>query len=113
MEFSMQMAKLGLQAKMVFYRDSKRYVIKAGSTIVADTFKSCSKGMAAFRNEVIANKKLAMRNGELFTLLQDIEIPEVSCSPSGAASFCAGTSFQGTEAWADKDGNKYPSEWWK
>ena len=69
--------------------------------------------MAAFRNEVIANKKLAMRNGELFTLLQDIEIPEVSCSPSGAASFCAGTSFQGTEAWADKDGNKYPSEWWK
>lgn len=23
------------------------------------------------------------------------------------------TSFQGTEAWVDKNGNKYPSEWWK
>ena len=96
MEFSMQMAKIGLQAKMVFYRDSKRYVVKAGSTIGAATFNSCP-----------------MQNGLLFTLLQDIEIPEVSCSPSGAASFCTGTSFQGTEAWVDNDGNKYPSEWWK
>lgn len=111
--FSMKMPKLGLQANMVFYRDSKRYIIKAGSTIVGATFKSCSKGLAVFRNDVIANKKLAMRNGELFTLLQDIEIPETSCSPSGAASFCAGTSFQGTEAWEDKDGKKYPSNWWK
>lgn len=113
MEFSMKMSKIGLLANMVFYRDSKRYVIKAGSTIGAATFNSCPKGIASFRKEVIVNKKLAMQNGLLFTLLQDIEIPETSCSPSGAASFCTGTSFQGTEAWADKDGNKYPSDWWK
>lgn len=34
-------------------------------------------------------------------------------SPSGAASFCAGTSYQGTEAWVDSEQKKYPSEWWK
>lgn len=112
-EFTMKMPKMQLQATMVFYRESKRYVIKAGSSIVAASFNSCPKILAAFRDDVISNKKLASRNGELFTLLQDIEIPEKACSPSGAAAFCAGTSFQGTEAWVDKNGNKYPSEWWK
>ena len=109
----MKMPKLGLQAKMTFYRESKRYVIMAGSTIGTATFTSCPKGISKFREEVITNKKLSQNNGLLYTLLQDVEIPEPSCSPSGAASFCTGTSYQGTEAWMDKDGRKYPSEWWK
>lgn len=113
MEFRMKMSTSGLNATMLFYRESKRYVIKAGSTINKATFNSCSKGIAAFRKEVIENKKLCQIGDPLCTLLQDIEIPETSCSPSGAASFCAGTSFQGTVAWEDKDGKKYPSEWWK
>ena len=46
-------------------------------------------------------------------LLQDIEIPETNCSPSGAASFCVGTSRQGTKDWEDKEGKKYATEWWK
>lgn len=113
MEFKMKMPQIGLQATMIFYRESKRYVIKAGSTIIGATFKSCSAGIAAFRKEVIENKKLCQKGENLFTLLQDIEIPAKSSSPSGAASFCAGTSFQGPVAWEDKNGNKYPSEWWK
>ena len=80
---------------------------------MAQTWNSCSKGMQAFRQQVISNKKLSQKNGELCALLQDIEIPETSSSPSGAASFCTGTSFQGTEAWKDKEGKKYPSDWWK
>lgn len=112
-EFSMKMPKSGLHAKMIFYRESKRFIIKGGSTIISETYNSCSKGIAAFRQEVMANKKLAQQNGDLYTILQDVEIPEKSSSPSGAASFCAGTSFQGTEAWEDKDGKKYPSDWWK
>lgn len=112
-EFTMKMSKSGLHAKMIYFRQSKRYVIKAGSTIISETYNSCSKGIAAFRQEIISNQKLAQQNGDLFTLLQDVEIPEKSSSPSGAASFCAGTSYQGTEAWEDKDHNKYPSEWWK
>ena len=112
-EFRMSMSKIGLKATMLFYRESKRYVIKAGSTINKTTFNSCSKGIAAFRKEVMENKKLCQIGDPLCTLLQDIEIPETSCSPSGAASFCAGTSFQGTVAWEDKEGKRYPSEWWK
>ena len=113
MEFRMKMSTSGLNATMLFYRESKRYVIEAGSTINRATYNSCSKGIAAFRKEVIENKKLCQAGDLLCTLLQDIEIPETSCSPSGAASFCAGTSFQGTVAWEDKDGKRYPSNWWK
>ena len=112
-EFRMKMSTSGLNATMLFYRESKRYVIKAGSTINRPTFNSCSKGIAAFRKEVMENKKLCQAGDMLCTLLQDIEIPETSSSPSGAASFCAGTSFQGTVAWEDKDGKRYPSNWWK
>jgi len=85
----------------------------AGSTIIAQTYNSCSKGMKAFRQAIIDNKKLCQKNGDLYLLLQDVEIPESNCSPSGAASFCAGTSYQGTEAWVDSEQKKYPSEWWK
>ena len=113
MEFRMKMSTSGMKATMLFFRESKRYVIKAGSTINKTTFNSCSKGIAAFRKEVMENKKLCQIGDPLCTLLQDIEIPETSCSPSGAASFCAGTSFQGTVAWEDKEGKRYPSNWWK
>ena len=112
-EFQMNMPKYDLRATLKFYRESKRYVITAGSTILGETFNCCSKGMAEFRKQVISNKKLVVKEGELYKLIQDIVIPDSSSSPSGAASFCAGTSFQGTEAWFDKDNKKYPSNWWK
>jgi hypothetical protein len=64
-------------------------------------------------SKIMTNKKQAIKEGELYKIIQDIEIPEKSSSPSGAASFCAGTSYQGTEAWIDEDNKKYPSDWWK
>ena len=88
-------------------------MIAAGSTIMSQTWDSCSKGMLEFRKQVIDNKKVCQKNGELCQLLQDIEIPESNSSPSGAASFCVGTSRQGTKDWEDKEGKKYPTEWWK
>lgn len=112
-EFTMKIKKWGVKAELNFYKQSQRYVITAGSTIHTQTSDSCSKGMQAFRNQVIENKKLCQKNGDLCLLLQDIELPETSCSPSGAACFCAGTSRQGTADWQDKDGNKYPTDWWK
>lgn len=112
-DFKMYLPKYGMLAFMKFYRESKRYVIVAGSTIVGETFQSCPKGIAEFRKQVMANKKLAQKDGDLYITLQDIEIPETSSSPSGAASFCAGTSYQGTEAWVDEEQKKYPSGWWK
>jgi predicted GIY-YIG superfamily endonuclease len=112
-EFTMTMPEYGQKAVLHFYKKSKRYVILAGSTILTKTTFSCAKGMQAFRNQVIENKKQCQKNGNLSQLLQDIEIPETSSSPSGAASFCTGTSRQGTECWKDSDGKKYPTEWWK
>ena len=112
-EFTMELPQSGLKAVLRFYRTNNRYVITAGSNIISKTWNSCSKGMQAFRIQVIENKKLSRKNGDLCTLLQDIDIPETSCSPSGAASFCSGTSYQGTEAWKDKEGMKHPSDWWK
>lgn len=111
-EFSFTKSKAGVNATMLFYRESKRYVISAGSIIMSATTGG-SAGMKKFREDILTNKKLCQRDGEHCTLLQDINIPETSSSPSGAASFCAGTSYQGTVAWVDKDGKKYPSEWWK
>lgn len=111
-EFKLSRPQMGLSATLNFYRQSQRYIIKAGSTIAIES-KSCSKSIREFREQVMANKKLSERKGELYSLLQDIEIPESSCSPSGAASFCTGTSMQGTEAWVEEDKYRYPSEWWK
>ena len=97
-----------------FYRESNRYVIAAGSNVSEKNWASCPKGLIPFRNEILANSKLAKKETDtLYVTLEDIEIPETSCSPSGAASFCAGTSYQGTEAWLDEEGKKYPKEWWK
>lgn len=113
MEFTMTLPKFGMKATLNYYKESNRYVILAGSTIMPQTTSGCSKGMQEFRKQVVENKKLCSKNGELCLLLQDIEIPESSCSPSGASSFCAGTSRNGTGDWFDKDGKKYPTEWWK
>ena len=113
MEFKMTLPKVGIKATLNYYKNSNRYVILAGSTIMSQSTNGCSKGIREFRKQVIENKKLCSKNGDLYMLLQDVEMPESSCSPSGAACFCAGTSRNGTVDWTDKDGRKYPSEWWK
>lgn len=112
-EFTLLMPEYGMKAVLHFFKQTQRYVIAAGSTIMAKTTASCAKGMQAFRKQVIDNKKLSQKSGELYQLLQDVEIPETSSSPSGAASFCAGSSRQGTKDWKDNNGNTYPTEWWK
>lgn len=111
-EFTMAMAKVGVKATMEFYRESQRYVIKAGSVVSSKTTIK-SEELKVFRQQIFEDKKLSTKDGELYTLLQDVEIPQTSSSPSGASSFCAGTPRQGTEDWADKEGKKYPTGWWK
>lgn len=111
--FTLSLPKSGMHATLRFYKASKRYVIEAGSTILAETWNSCSGGIRQFRQQVMDNKKLSLQSGDLYQLLTDIEIPESFSSPSGAASFCVGTSRQGTKDWKDKEGKMYGSEWWK
>lgn len=111
-EFKMEQPQKGVKATLHFWKESQRYVIMSGSIIADETTDGCSKGMQEFRDGVKSNKKLAVKRGSLYELLQDIEIPESSQSPSGASSFCTGTSRNGTNDWIDKDGKKYPKEWW-
>jgi predicted GIY-YIG superfamily endonuclease len=111
--FTMTMSKSGMVAHLKFYKESRRYVIEAGSTIIGETYVSCPKTIASFRKQVMVNKKLSQKDGDLYILQQDVDLSELINSPSGAASFCAGTSYQGTIAWVDGENNTYPSEWWK
>lgn len=112
-EFKMTMPKIGMTATLHFYRQSQQYIIKAGSTIFGNTLQSCPKGIGDYRNQVIANPKLAKKSGDLYQMLQDIDLGDLGNSPSAAASFCAGTSRQGTEDWIEEGQYKYPSAWWK
>ena len=111
-EFKMTMPKAGVTATLNFYRQSQRYIIKAGSTILGDTLQSCPKGIADYLNKIIANAKFTKKSGNLCQLLQDIDLGDLANSPSAAASFCAGTSRQGTEDWIEEGQYKYPSAWW-
>lgn len=111
MEFTLSQKKINATAKLHYYTESHRYVIAKGSTIKAENGTSCPKGLIPLRNEILKDSKKSSINGEVAELLQDVEIP--FASPSSAGSFCTGSACQGTEAWVDKDGKKYPTEWWQ
>lgn len=111
--FHQEMKSANAKCRMEFYPQSKRYVIKAGSQILAKTWDSCKGVIAALREDVFKNKKLSKKEGENYTLLKDIEIPADSSSPSGASRFFRGASRPGTLDWVDEKGIKYPSDWWK
>ena len=110
--FTMVQKKLNATSKLLFYKGTKRYVIAAKSQIAFREKDTGSKCIRELRAKVFADKKMATRKGDVYELLQDVELPEDGSSPAGAANFCAGTPRQGTEDWQDELGNRYPSEWW-
>lgn len=112
MMFKTYMKKVGGEATLEYYPVSKRYIIKSGSHIMDTTKESCRDSIAKLREKIKGDSKLSKKEGELYRLLQDIELEGVS-SPSGAAVFCWGTSRPGPDDWEDKDGKRYPSDWWK
>lgn len=112
MTFKTYMKKVGGEAALEYYPVSKRYIIKSGSHIMDTTKESCRDSIAKLREKIKGDSKLSKKEGELYRLLQDIELEGVS-SPSGAAVFCWGTSRPGPDDWEDKDGKRYPSDWWK
>ena len=98
---------------MTYYPDSKKFVLNKGTNIVAESNDSCGKGAMELRETIIKDTKLSKKDDELYTLLQDIELPPNLSSPSGASKICWGTSRPGPDDWQDENGNKYPTEWWK
>ena len=111
MEFTLIQKKINATAKLYYYMESHRYVIAKGSAIKSVDGSSCPKGLIPLRNEVLKDAKKSSINGEVAELLQEVGIPFTS--PSSAGSFCTGAACQGTEACVDKDGKKYPTEWWQ
>ena len=103
--FRLVMKKKGIDATMQFFPSSQRYVITTGSIITSSHEKSCPKSVAKLREEVLGSTKTALRKGNTYQLLQDIELP--FNSPSAAASFCTATSMQGTTAWVDSEGQTF------
>ena len=103
--FRLVMKKKGIDATMQFFPSSQRYVITTGSIITSSHEKSCPKSVAKLREEVLSSAKTALRKGNTYQLLQDIELP--FNSPSAAASFCTATSMQGTTAWVDSEGQTF------
>lgn len=111
--FYQEMKSMNAKCQMDYYPLSKRYIIKAGSNILEKTWSSCKGSVASLRKAVFENKKLSKKEGEFYTLLKDVEMPADLASPSASSRFFRGASRPGTLDWADKNGNKYPSEWWK
>lgn len=111
--FTQEMKQAGGKCQMTFYTDSKRYVVNKGSNILDISYDSCGSGAREFREQVKKDSALCQKEGELYTLLKDIIMPDNLSSPTGASKFCWGTSRPGPKDWQDEDGKTYPSEWWK
>jgi len=112
MVFTQVMKQAGGSCKLTFYRQEKKYVINKGSNILDKSYDSCSKSMISFREHIKANGRLSRKEGKLYTLLEDILLPENS-TPSTASQFCWGTSRPGPDDWKDENGKSYPTKWWK
>ena len=112
--FSQEMKDIEAKCFLDFYPQSNRSIVKAGSAIKEPTTDSCSQGVSAFREEIKKdNSRSRKEESGIYILLQDIEMPVKSSSPSGASQFCWGTSRPGPADWIDDEGRKYPTEWWK
>ena len=113
MVFIQEMRQAGGRCQMTYYPESKRYVVNKGSNLLDISNDSCGKGAYDLREKVKNDASLCIKEGNLYTLLEDIMMPETLSSPTGASKFCWGTSRPGPKDWKDENGKSYPSEWWK
>ena len=100
-DFHFAIKKAGMSSTLRYYPDQDKYVILSGSLITAFNAPSLQPSIASFRNKVFSSSSCT-KNGDLYQLLEDVEIP--NGSPSAAAKFCAGTSRNGKTDWVDDNG---------
>jgi hypothetical protein len=101
-EYHFAIKKAGMSSRMRYYPDQDKFVILNGSLINAFNAPSLQPSIASFRNSVFSSSS-CMKKGDLYQLLEDVEIP--NGSPSAAAKFCAGTSRNGKTDWVDDAGH--------
>lgn len=101
-DYHFTIKKTGMSAQLRYYLAQDKYIILNGSLINASNAPSLQPSIASFRNSVFSSSSCT-KKGDLYQLLEDIEIP--NGSPSAAAKFCAGTSRNGKTDWVDDDGH--------
>ncbi len=111
-EFYIRMPKKYIQATVVYYPDTKTFILKKGSLIASAEGTSCPPGASKKRDLIKSDKTIAQDNGIRILMLADYDITSESHLPSGPAAIITGTSTQGTTAFVDKNGktfgNRFP-----
>lgn len=102
-EFHFSIKKTGMSARLRYYPKEGRYVILSGSLISALNAPSLQPSIASIRDSLFSSSTMVSRQGNVYKLLEDVEIP--GGSPSAAAKFCAGTSRNGKTDWIDDFGH--------
>lgn len=105
-EFFIDRNKKGIHGCIHYFASEKKYILKAGSTIAAQTSSANSEAMT-IREKIKADKNISQKDGDIFHILTDIDITGKSFLPSGPASVITGTSMQGTEELKDKEGKMF------
>lgn len=106
-EFHLDMNQIGVHATLHYYPDTNEFYLKAGSKILSKDLKSMPNEVGVMRKVFRNNKKACQNDGELLTLLQDVNVTTKKHSPSGAASFCTASAMQGTTAWIDNNNRTF------
>ena len=101
-EYHFAIKKAGVSAKMRFYPSAKKYIVLSGSTISAINTSSLHPSIASFRDSIFASPSKVVKQGNVYLLLEDIEVP--GGSASAASKFCAGNSRNGKVDWIDSEG---------
>ena len=106
-EFYSRIPKNGIDATIMYYPDSKTFILKKGSIIAYADAPSCPPAAKKLREEIRKNSTFSKKNGDTLLILSDIDITSEKRMPSHPASVIAGTSRQGTTAFVDKNGKRF------
>lgn len=106
-EFYLRMPKTGVDATIMYYSDTKTFILKKGSLIASVDAPSCRTETKKFREKIKQDSTLSKMNGNLIEILSDFDITSEQRLPSGAACVITGRSTQGTTAFIDKNGKTF------
>ncbi len=113
-EFFMRKEKIGIDATVFYYPVTKTFILKARSKIRAFEVAGINKEARAMREEILNNKSLSKREGDLAQILDDIDITSNDRTPSGATCVINGGADRGTKSLKTKDNipfdELFPSE---
>lgn len=103
-DFNLVMHKKGVNARIRYFEGVNKFVILAGSTIVAEDGQSLRPSIAKMRADALKSG-LIQKKGDLYEVTQYFGID--ATSPSTAAAFCVGTSRNGAVDLIDDAGKTF------